>query len=207
MQSNDDFHWFVSVRRQEYEGEARANLVRVLAIAAFYVVELINYRGLNLPFLTMPPVEGVDWPFHLAVTVLAGAWALTGWGVVLFLRRGIFPAGLKYFSTACDFCYLTAILLVADGPKSPVTAAYFPLLALSALRFDLGLVRFAASFAVGGYLFLTAHAAWLRPQLCVPRYASANFVLALIFVGILLGQVIRRTRALAEDYSSRAGKG
>ncbi len=204
--SGDDFHWFVSVRRQEYEGEARANLVRVLAIAAFYVIELVNYRGLDLPFLSMPRVEGVDWRFHMAVTVLAGAWALTGWGVLLFLRRGVFPPALKYLSTACDFLYLTAILLVADGPKSPLVAAYFPLLALAALRFDLGLVRFATALSIAGYLALTAHSAWFRESACVPRYAAANLLLALLFTGVLLGQVLRRMRALAQDYAARAGK-
>jgi hypothetical protein len=202
---DNEFHWFVSLRRQEYAGEARANLLRILAIAAFYVIEIVNYRG--APFLNMPRVEGVDWRFHLAVTVLAGAWALTGWGVLLVLRRGVFPGALKYLSTACDFLYLTAILLIADGPKSPFVVAYFPLLALAALRFDLGLIWFATSLAISGYLVLAAHSAWFRPETCVARYASANFLLALVFTGVLLGQVLRRTRALADDYAARKGKG
>ncbi|HAH06686.1 MAG TPA: hypothetical protein DCM05_09205 [Elusimicrobia bacterium] len=203
---DNDFYWFVSVRRQEYAGEARANLLRVLAIAAFYCVQLVNYRGLDLPFLHLAQVEGVDRRFHLAMTVIAAAWALSGWAVLLFLRRGLFPAGLKFLSTGLDFLYLTAALLIADGPKSPLVAAYFPVLALSALRFDLLLMRFATASAMGGYLLLTLHSASLRPLTSVPPYAAANFLLALLFSGILLGQVLRRTRTLADDYAAREGK-
>jgi len=50
------------------KAKPRANLLRVLAIAAFYAVELVNYHGLNLPFVVMPRVEGVDWRFHMAMT-------------------------------------------------------------------------------------------------------------------------------------------
>jgi len=203
--SGDAFQWFVAVRRQEYEGEARANLLRVLAIAAFYAVELVNYRGLNLPFLVMPRVESVDWRFHMAMTVLAGAWAVTGWAILVFLRRGLLPAALKFLSTGLDVIYLTGILLIADGPKSPLAAAYFPLLALSALRFDLALVRFATGACAAGYLVLVAHSAWLREATCVPRYTALTFLLALVFTGVLLGQVIRRTRSLAGDYAARLG--
>jgi len=201
--SGDAFQWFVAVRRQEYEGEARANLLRVLAIAAFYAVELVNYRGLNLPFLVLERVAGVDRRFHLAMTVLALAWALSGWAVLLFLRRGLFPAALKFLSTGLDAVYLTAILLIADGPKSPLAAAYFPLLALSALRFNLPLVRFATAACGAGYLVLVAHSACLREATRVAPYAALTFLLALVFTGVLLGQVIRRTRSLAGDYAAR----
>ncbi|MDD5627661.1 MAG: hypothetical protein PHU21_01260 [Elusimicrobia bacterium] len=198
-----DFAWHVCQRRQEYQGESRANLLRVCAIAAFYAVELVNYRGLDLLGLHLPKVAGVDWRFHLAMTVLAGAWALTGWAVLVLLRAGFFPGRLKFASTACDLAYLTAILLVADGPKSPLAVAYFPLLALAGLRFDLALVRFAGAGAGLGYALLLAHSAWLRPEALVPGYAAVTFLLALAFTAVWLGQVIRRSRDLARDYASR----
>ena len=43
-----DRQWFIVGRWQEYEGEGRTNLIRIAGIAAFYIVELINYRGLKL---------------------------------------------------------------------------------------------------------------------------------------------------------------
>src|SRR4051812_31623036 len=43
-----DRRWYVVGRWQEYEGEGRTNLLRVVAIAAFYLVELANYHGVDL---------------------------------------------------------------------------------------------------------------------------------------------------------------
>ncbi len=44
--------WYIVGRWQEFEGEERANLLRVVGIAAFYIIELINYYGLStIPFV------------------------------------------------------------------------------------------------------------------------------------------------------------
>jgi hypothetical protein len=45
-----DRPWYIVGRWQEYQGEARANLLRLAAVAAFYVIELINYYGVDLGF-------------------------------------------------------------------------------------------------------------------------------------------------------------
>ena len=37
----------------------------------------------------------------------------------------------------------------------------------------------------------------------VPRYAQLIFVLGLVLTGVVIGQVIRRVRGLAEDYARR----
>jgi len=198
-----DERWDIVRRWQEYAGESRANLLRVAGIAAFYAVHLANYRGLSLGWLELPRVEGVDRHFHLAVTALALAWAVTGSAVLACLRNHIFPPALKYLSTAADMAFLTAILLIADGPRSPVLAAYFPLLLLSGLRFSLPLVRFATAGAMLGYLVLLGHAAWLRPALRVPRYQEILVLLALGLTGVVLGQVLRRARVAAEDFARR----
>ncbi len=106
-----DRQWFIVGRWQEYEGEARANLLRIIAIAAFYSVELINRYGLNLGFIEMPQVR--DAQFHQAVTALAAAWTMVALAVLLSLRLRFFPASLKFVSTACDIVLLTSILAVA----------------------------------------------------------------------------------------------
>ncbi|MGD0900943.1 MAG: hypothetical protein ABR915_24180, partial [Thermoguttaceae bacterium] len=78
-----DRPWFIVGRWQEYEGEARANLLRIAGIGAFYLVELVNYYGLRLGPLEMPAV--VSRQFHQAVTAMAVAWALVGLGVLFCL--------------------------------------------------------------------------------------------------------------------------
>ena len=197
--------WFVVGRWQEYEGEARANLLRIIGIAAFYIVELINYHGFHLGFLDMPKVGDVTPAFHQAVTALAVAWTMVGLGILLCLRGHIFPAHLKFISTGCDIVLLTAILTVADGPRSPLVVGYLLVVALATLRFNLPLVWFATGGSMAGYLFLLGHARWFREATRVPRYHQLMFLLALVLTGVVLGQVIRRVRWMAQDYADRLG--
>ncbi len=196
--SDVDRQWFIVGRWQEFEGEARANLLRIIAIAAFYIVELVNYHGF----------EVVEKPFHQAVTALAVAWTMVALGVLLCLSQRIFPAVLKFVSTGCDVVLLTGVLLVADGPRSPMVVGYFLVIALSTLRFNLPLVRMATVGSMAGYLFLLGYVKWftdakVRDEIRVERYHQIIFLLALALCGIVLGQVIRRVPGLAKDYAAR----
>jgi len=199
-----DRQWFIVGRWQQFEGEARANVLRILGIAAFYIVELVNFYGLRIGFLEMPKVEDVDLPYHQAVTALAVAWTALALGVLLCLRERVFPASLKFLSTGCDIVFLTGILVVSDGPKSPLVVGYLLLIVLSTLRFNLPLVWFTTIGCAGGYLFLLGYARWFTDrEIRVPRYHQAIFLLALALTGIVLGQVIRRVRRMAKDYAAR----
>jgi hypothetical protein len=201
-----DRPWSVVGRWQEFEGEGRANLLRLTGIAAFYIVELANYHGLKVGAFEMPRVSGR--PFHLAVTALAVAWTMVGLGVMLCLRSRVFPGALKYVSTGCDLVLLTALLTVANGPRSPLVVVYFLILALAALRFSTALVQFATAGAVAGYLFVLGHAKWFtRRDIGVPRDHEVLVLLALALTGITLGQVTRRARVLAEEYCARLAAG
>lgn len=201
----DELSWYIVGRRREYEGEARANLLRVIGIAAFYIVELANYRGFRLGGFEMPKV--VDRPFHLAVTSVAVAWTMLGLGVQLCLARRIFPSFLKFVSTGGDLLLMTCVLAVSNGPRSPLIVGYFLILALAALRFSVGLIQFATGGAMLGYLVLLGHAKWFAPQHMVPRYHEVMFLLALGLTGLTLGQVLRRVRRMAEEYAARRDAG
>jgi len=202
-----DRQWFIVGRWQEYEGEARANLLRAIGLAAFYAVELINYNGLRLGFLEMPQV--VERPFHLAVTVLVLAWAMVVLGVLWCRKQGVFPASLKFVSTGCDLVLLTTIMALGDGPRSPLLVVYFLILALAALRFSLPLLWFATGGSLVAYLVLLGHARWFAAtdlqahEQTVPRFHQLIVVLGLTLTGVVLGQVVRRVRYLAEDYAQR----
>jgi len=202
--SDLDHKWFIVGRWQEFEGEARANLLRIVGIGAFYLVELANYHGLNLGFFEMPKVDTIGPSFHQAVTALAVAWTMLAMGVLLCLSQRIFPAALKFVSTGCDIALLTGILLVADGPRSPLVVGYFLLIALSTLRFNLPLVRLATVGSMAGYLVLLGYARWFTERdLHVPRYHQMIVLLGLALTGIILGQVIRRVKTVATQYADR----
>lgn len=199
---NADRQWYIVGRWQEYEGESRANLLRIAGIGAFYLVELANYYGLPLPWFEMPPI--VDRPFHQAVTGLAMVWTMAALAILICLQHRVFPALLKYVSTACDLALLTAILMVADGPRSPLVIGYFLVIALAAIRFSLPLMRFATAGSIAGYLFLLGFARWgTTRDLRVPRYEQVIFLIGLLLTGIMLGQVLRRLREVADEYAAR----
>jgi hypothetical protein len=197
--------WYIVNRWEEYEGESRANLLRIIGLAAFYAIELCNYHGLRLGVLEMPPLASR--PFHLAVTMLVASWLMVCVGVLLCRVQGYFPFGLKYISTCCDLLLLTAILALADGPKSPLLVGYFLILALAGLRFHVRLIWCATAGAVCGYLFLLGYARWFSEgDTRVPRYAQLIFLAGLVLTGVVLGQIVRRTRRIAEDYARRMQK-
>jgi len=198
---DDERAWSLIELREEYEGEARANLLRILGIGAFYIVELMNYYGLELGWLNIQPT--VDEKFHLTVTGLAAAWALVALAALFCLSQGYLPAVLKFATTAADIFLLTAILAVADGPRSPLVVAYFLIIVLASLRLQLGLVRYAAAGTIAGYLFLLGYAKWFAAgrDLMVPRYHELIVLVALALTGILLGQVVRRAQSMARTYA------
>lgn len=210
-QAPGEREWFIVGRWEEFEGEGRANLLRLIGVTAFYAVELVNYHGLHLGFVEMPRV--VERPFHLAVTMLTVTWAMVCLAVLVARRQRVFPASLKFFSTGADLVLLTSVLCLADGPRSPMVVVYFLIIALAALRFSLRLIWFATGGAIAGYLFLLGFArwgsipGWEKPDMTVPRHQQVIFVIALALTGIVLGQIVRRVRHLAEHFARRMAPG
>lgn len=199
-----DRQWFVIGRWQEYAGEARANLLRIAGIGAFYIVELINFYGLHLGPINLPAT--VDVKFHEQVTALAVAWIMVALATLVCLKLRYFPAWLKYATTLSDVALLTTILMVADGPRSPLIVGYFLVIVLATLRFQLRLIWCATIASMIGYVLMAdwfSASYFQRQGLSVPGYYQLIMLLALALTGIVLGQVIRRVRALAEDFSRR----
>jgi hypothetical protein len=212
----DDRSWFITQRWQQFEGEARANLLRIIAIATFYVIHLWNYYGGqgklgNVGVLQLGAVGEVDRRFHMMITLLALAWILLAVAILLCLRSSFFPNWLPTLSTLGDALFLTSVLGISTGPRSPLLVAYFLVIVLASLRFDLRLVRVATVASMVGYVCLLGLAKWperfgLDPTIerMVPRYQEFIFLAALALTGIFLGQLVRRVRRMAEDYAGRA---
>ena len=199
-----DRSWFIVSRGHQYRAEERANLLRLIALVLFYLVEVVRHYGAPLAFLELPPAEGDD-RFHWAASALTTSWVVLAAVVAWLLRKRIFPRWLPYASTAADLALLTALLALGHGPQSPLLAAYFVVLALAALRVDLPLLWFTGVGATVGYLFLLAYARFYAPErgLTVPRFHELLFVLALVMTAVVLGQLVRRVRRLAAEYARR----
>src|SRR5579862_8142285 len=115
MQRQDaDRQWFIVSRWQEYDAEGRANLLRVVGIAAFYLVHLANYHR----WFGLPEVRGVDRRFNQEVTALAVAWVVMALAVRVALDNRLFPRSMKFITTVADIVLLTLVIGIGDGPKS-----------------------------------------------------------------------------------------
>ncbi len=213
-----DRSWFIAQRWQAYEAESRANLLRIIAIGAFYLVHLWSYFGSqgwlpNYGFLQIAESGEISKRFHLLVTLIAVAWAMLALGILLALQHRIFPRWLPYFSTGCDIVLLTSIICLGGMARSPLIVGYFLILILATLRLSLPLIWFATPVCAAAYMCVLGCAKWpehLRlseslgqnaAELRVPRYHELIVLVAILMAGVMLGQIVRRVRHLAETYA------
>jgi hypothetical protein len=211
--------WFIAQRWQAYDAEARANLLRIIAIGAFYVVHLWSYfsaqgRLPKLGFWQLAEAGEINRQFHLLVTLLAVAWATLALGILLALQQRIFPRWLPYFSTGADIVMLTGIICLGSAARSPLVAGYFLILILATLRLSLPLVWYSTIGNALAYLCVLGVAKWpdqfgitklvgeATTDLRVPRYHQVITLLAIVLAGVMLGQIVRRMRHLAEQFAA-----
>ena len=195
-----DRPWYIAERWQQYEGESRANQLRIIAIGSFYLIHLWNfYTG-----------KDVDSKFHLLVTLLAMAWCLVAVAVHFSLRAQVFPHWLPYASTLCDVVFLTCMLCISTGPRSPLVLGYLLIITLGALRFSLPLVRVATVASLLCYIGLLGCAKWPETfgvdtaiDRSLPRHYQHMTMLGIALCGVIVGQTVRRVRHLAESYVER----
>lgn len=189
-------------RLEEWAGETRVNLVRLAGIVLFYGRHLLEY-------LLASPGAYVRGPYHLRVTWLAAAWAVSVLLVRQSLLRRSVPDWLKYATTAWDLFLITLLCMFAGGPRSPLVLLLFLVVAMAPLRLSLRLVYATTAGAMMSYLCLLAYYAWFKigrekyystPELRIPRAEEAVYLLALLIAGLLAGQVVRQARRIAGGY-------
>ncbi|HTN74268.1 MAG TPA: hypothetical protein VL096_03440, partial [Pirellulaceae bacterium] len=197
--SDTNRSWFIVGRWQEFDGEGRANLVRVLALVVFFGVQLIRHQFID----TEDPAAST---FHRHSTLVVVAWSLVCLAVLVCLQRKIFPAWLKYFSTAADLTLLTALAQVGGGTQSALVQVYYLVIGLAALRFRVGLVWFATLASMAGYLSLVAghDKTWFDAEHATPVVQQLVTLVSLAMAGVIAGQVVRKAQAMAHEYADRA---
>lgn len=189
--------WRIAVRWQEYDGELRACLIRVLAVVLFYGIFLTQYR-------TLTEQEGGSL-LHQRVTAIALAWLLLSLGTVLCLLARMLPAWLKYLTTMIDVLLLTALCWIGHGPNSPMVSGFFLILSMAALRFRIGLIAVATLASITGYMALVGSRddAWLDSDHTTPVLQQSITIASLVCVGWVLGQCIHVARRVAMSYQTR----
>lgn len=193
--------WTRACLLESWAGEARVNLIRVVAILVFYANHLLNVYVYGDP--------SAAGSFHRAATYLTVSWAILAFVIFYLLSRRQAPTALKYVATAGDLALLTLLLTQAGGVKSPLVLIFFLVIAAAALRLSLPLVYVATLGSIVSYLFLLGAYAWYQigweeyyanPALRIPRIQQVISVLALGTAGFLAGQVVRQARRLVRGY-------
>lgn len=189
--------WRIAVRWQEYDGELRACLIRMLAVVLFYGIFLTQYR-------TLAAQEGGSL-LHQRVTAIALAWLLLSLGTVLCLLARMLPVWLKYLTTLIDVALLTALCWVGHGPDSPMVMGYFLILSMAALRFRIGLIALATLASIAGYMALVGSRddTWWDSNHTTSVLQQSITVASLVCVGWVLGQCIHVARRVAMSYHVR----
>lgn len=191
--------WFIASRWQEYAGELRASLLRVVLLLAFYGLQLLN-------FWWFTKATEADRQFHEQVTYISLAWLLVTLGTLLALKNGFLPPILKYATTTCDLLLLTLIAALGNGPSSPIVLVYFIILVLAALRFRLGLIWFATLGAMTCYWVLVGRAdpVWFDNVHTTSPITQLITLLTIGATGMTLGQMVRSTRQMANAFRQRS---
>ncbi|MCB9597892.1 MAG: hypothetical protein H6719_34570 [Sandaracinaceae bacterium] len=188
-------------RLASLRGEERANGLRVLGVAVFYAIEVLNYRGLAVGPIQIPSVEGVDATFHGASTALAVAWMAVAAAVLVAVKNRIFPPALSYVSTGMDLILMTGVLTLADGPRSPMMLVLFLVIVLAGLRLNPRLVGFATLGAVMSYLFVLGEVGQRRTALRVPAHWQITTIAALVLCGVIVTAILQEVRRAVEAYA------
>jgi hypothetical protein len=199
-----DEAWIGAQRLESWAGEVRVNLIRIVALAAFYVYHLLNVYVLH----DDPALRG---EFHIVVTIVVAAWAVAALLLHLFLTRRQVSPLLPFVASSWDLALLTLLLaLTQGGPKSPLLVLYFLIVAAAPLRMSLLLVYATTLGAMAAYLLLLGNHVFIvvgadryyQADFAerIPRTQEVIFLLGLGIAGLLAGQTVRQARRLGRGY-------
>ena len=177
--------WATRLRHQIFRRPALA--ASWLALGVFYANE----------WLLFAVQEDVDLPFHLRITALVATWGLGAWALQLAVERSERSERVRYAWSCFDVVLLTLVLLVADGPSSPLVMAYPLLVLAAAFRWRLRLVLFVTAACLVSYGALVADAALRRPALRPAADESLVLIVALSCTALMTAALVRRMRGLA----------
>lgn len=190
--------WHIASRWQEFEGEMRTALLRSILVVVFYAIQLIHYA-------TLETISETEKTYHRQITYVAIAWLFASLAVLVLLKSGIFPAFLKYITTTVDLALVTVLAVLGKGPNSPLLLVLFLVISLSAIRFRIGLVWFTTIGAMIAYMILVASAdrTWFDADHVTPLLTQGITLCSLAATGVVLGQIVRAARSMADGFVSR----
>jgi hypothetical protein len=190
--------WLIVGRRLEYEGELRAAFLRAVLVAAFYAAQLLHFSV----FAQRTEAEQM---FHRQSTYLAAGWLFVSLAVLVALTRHWLPSWLKYVTVGVDLSLLTLIAAIGSGPDSPIVVVFWVVIALAALRCNLGLIWFGTIGAMAAYLCLVGmrDQVWFDAEHETAPIEQVIVHLSLAGAGMVAGQLVRMMRQVTDEVFAR----
>lgn len=198
-----DRQWFIIRRWQTYAGEMRALVLRAIAVVVLYACQLGHH------FLVLSAEErAANERFQQGATMVAVLLLVVSLLALLLVLKRVLPAWLPFVTTGIDLLAIAGLVALAGGPMATsLTGAFYLVIAMAGLRFDLQLVWVATIGAMIAYMATVGAVddAWFDAEHAVPLVQQGVSLVCLGATGLIVGQVIRLARQLAEQYHQRMG--
>jgi serine/threonine-protein kinase len=166
---------------------------RLAALAVYFAIEQLWYHGFGI----------VTLEHHVLVSAFLVLWALASLGCQWLIDRGKADHMADYYWASADVLFLTLILLVANGVKSPLIIGYPLLIVASGLWYRVRFVVYMTALSLFSYFLLMLDAVFLRPHVNVPFDYHAIFIIALIVMGSVVAYQVNRVRLLNRYFERR----
>ena len=168
--------WRIVTLWQRYDGEVRAAVLRIVAVAVIY--------GCQLAIMQLSTPDDALKEFHRKATYACGAWVLATLAAVVAIQGKVFFRITPYVSTLADLLLLTLV---------------------AAQRFDLALLWAATLGSMVCYMALVGIAddKWFDEKHTTPMIQQLVMLCSLGLAGLMAGQLVRRAKPLAMEYHRR----
>ncbi|MEZ4322577.1 MAG: hypothetical protein R3F61_34235 [Myxococcota bacterium] len=193
----------VSRRLFALEGETRINLLRVFAVAAFYLVHLVNRYLVGMTTgATLDTPLGTVPVYDTAATAISIAWAAMSAAVLLIVRSSLLRRIVAPGTTALDVAFLALLLLIGNGPSSPMVVVLPLLIAASGMRGQREMVWLATVGGLIAYALSIGAALQFRPDLMPPRYHILVVSMAVVMAGVVTDVTVSGFWRLVEQHTA-----
>ena len=199
-QQTEDRQWFIVRRWQTYASELRVLVLRMIVVVVLYACHLAHFVSLS------SEARDAAQRFHQGATAVAVLLLVVSFLTLLLVLKRILPAWLPFLTTGIDLVAIAALVGLAGGPMSTsLTGAFYLVIAMAGLRFDLRLVWAATLGAMAAYMASVGMVddSWFDANHAVPLVQQAISVACLGGTGVVVGQMVRLARPLAQEYHER----
>lgn len=199
----------VTVARRVYaiEAEARINLLRLVGVAVFFTLHVVNRAFVGLDAGRVVDLGGTKVPVFDTVAIsVAVAWAGAAGAVLLLLRTRFVSRVVGPMVTLADVLFLSILVLVGNGPTSPMLYAFPLVIAVTGLRGRSADVWLATVATTAAYGLAIGAALRFHPSFMPPTHHILFVVASLGLMGLVTDLGVGSTWRLVEDQDALLGR-